>query len=146
MAAIALNSGLDLAAMQLSKELKNQSLGGILLQNSTVMVAEYFGLITGLRKCLEIQVTPTVIKGDNKGVIEQISGIAKVRNRDLRPLHKEAIALLEKFNPRPQLTWIPRDANSLADQACNHIMDQHIGSVWLDIAPNRARRRYLSGR
>ena len=121
-------------------------LGGVFLQESTVMVAEYTGLIAGLRKCLEIQVAPTVIKGDNRTVIQQLSGIAKVRNSDLRSPYEEAIALLDKFYPRPQLVWIPREANSLADQACNHIMDQHMGSVWLDAAPSQTKRRWLSGR
>ncbi|MEO1296713.1 MAG: ribonuclease HI family protein [Cyanobacteria bacterium J06636_16] len=121
-------------------------LGGVFLQESSVMVAEYTGLIAGLRKCLEIRIIPTVIKGDNRTVIRQMSGIAKVRNSDLRRLHKEAVSLLDKFNPRPKLSWIPREANSLADQACNHIMDQHIGSLWLDVAPNRAKRRWLGGR
>ncbi|MGW6954716.1 reverse transcriptase-like protein [Streptomyces chartreusis] len=76
---------------------------------ATNNVAEYRGLIAGLRAAHELDPTATVhVRMDSKLVIEQMSGRWKIKHPDMKPLAFEA----SKVFPAPQVTyeWIPPGA------------------------------------
>ena len=85
-------------------------------------VAEYSGLIAGLKAANEIDPAATIlVKMDSKLVIEQMSGRWKIKNIPLAKLAMEA-----KKIHSPQLitfTWIPREENYEADRLVNLALD-----------------------
>lgn len=85
-------------------------------------VAEYRGLIAGLRAARELDPAATVrVRMDSKLVVEQMSGRWKVKHPDMRPLAAEAKSIL----PPGQVSyeWIPREKNKHADRLANEAMD-----------------------
>lgn len=89
---------------------------------ATNNVAEYRGLLAGLRAAHELDPTATVhVRMDSKLVIEQMSGRWKIKHPDMKPLAFEAAAVL----PASQVTyeWMPREQNKHADRLANEAMD-----------------------
>ncbi|XHM67083.1 bifunctional RNase H/acid phosphatase [Streptomyces nigra] len=89
---------------------------------ATNNVAEYRGLIAGLRAAHELDPTATVhVRMDSKLVIEQMSGSWKIKHPDMKPLAFEAARVF----PPAQVTyeWIPREQNKHADRLANEAMD-----------------------
>ncbi|WP_128428065.1 bifunctional RNase H/acid phosphatase [Streptomyces cyaneus] len=89
---------------------------------ATNNVAEYRGLLAGLRAARELDPTATVhVRMDSKLVIEQMSGRWKIKHPDMKPLAFEAARVL----PATQVTyeWIPREQNKHADRLANEAMD-----------------------
>ena len=85
-------------------------------------VAEYSGLIAGLKAVNEIDPSATIlVKMDSKLVVEQMSGRWKVKHPNMQKLVKEAFAAHD-----PKLVsyqWIPREENSHADSILNDVLD-----------------------
>ena len=85
-------------------------------------VAEYSGLIAGLKAVNEIDPAATVlVKMDSKLVVEQMSGRWKVKHPNMKELAKQAFAAHD-----PKLVsyqWIPREENSHADSILNDVLD-----------------------
>ncbi|MYV89149.1 reverse transcriptase-like protein, partial [Streptomyces sp. SID1034] len=89
---------------------------------ATNNVAEYKGLIAGLRAARELDPAATVrVRMDSKLVVEQMSGRWKIKHPDMRPLAAEAARVL----PSSQVSyeWIPRERNKHADRLANEAMD-----------------------
>ncbi|MFE6842342.1 bifunctional RNase H/acid phosphatase [Streptomyces sp. NPDC057686] len=89
---------------------------------ATNNVAEYKGLIAGLRAARELSPDAVVqVRMDSKLVVEQMSGRWKIKHPDMKPLAAEAATIL----PRGQVTyeWIPRERNKHADRLANEAMD-----------------------
>ncbi|MFF8353982.1 bifunctional RNase H/acid phosphatase [Streptomyces chartreusis] len=89
---------------------------------ATNNVAEYRGLVAGLRAAHELDPSAAVhVRMDSKLVIEQMSGRWKIKHPDMKPLAFEA----SKVFPAPQVTyeWIPREQNKHADRLANEAMD-----------------------
>ncbi|MFD3871297.1 bifunctional RNase H/acid phosphatase [Streptomyces sp. NPDC058623] len=89
---------------------------------ATNNVAEYKGLIAGLKAARELAPDATVrVRMDSKLVVEQMSGRWKIKHPDMKPLAAEAAKVL----PRAQVTyeWIPRERNKHADRLANEAMD-----------------------
>ncbi|MDX6363938.1 MAG: ribonuclease / adenosylcobalamin/alpha-ribazole phosphatase, partial [Streptomyces sp.] len=92
------------------------------LGTATNNVAEYRGLVAGLRAARELDPTASVrVRMDSKLVVEQMSGRWKIKHPDMRPLAAEAARIL----PPSQVTyeWIPRERNKHADRLANEAMD-----------------------
>jgi len=85
-------------------------------------VAEYSGLIAGLRAAAEIDPTAQVeVRMDSRLVVEQMSGNWKIKHADMRRLALEA---REIFPPgQVRYTWVPRAENGAADALANAVMD-----------------------
>jgi probable phosphoglycerate mutase len=84
-------------------------------------VAEYNGLIAGLKAAHEIDPEATIhVKMDSKLVIEQMSGRWQIKHPDMRELAKQA----RDIHPMSLITftWIPRDQNSHADRLANNFL------------------------
>jgi probable phosphoglycerate mutase len=90
---------------------------------ATNNVAEYRGLLAGLRAARELDPDASVlVRMDSKLVVEQMSGRWKIKHPDMRPLAAEA---KEIFPPGSAVRyeWIPRAKNKHADRLANEAMD-----------------------
>ncbi|MGW1724596.1 bifunctional RNase H/acid phosphatase [Streptomyces sp. NPDC002306] len=89
---------------------------------ATNNVAEYRGLVAGLRAARELDPTAEVsVRMDSKLVVEQMSGRWKIKHPAMKPLAAEAAGVF----PPGQVTyeWIPRERNKHADRLANEAMD-----------------------
>jgi broad specificity phosphatase PhoE/ribonuclease HI len=93
---------------------------------ATNNVAEYTGLIEGLRAAAELGATDVDVRLDSKLVIEQMCGRWKIKNATLQPLARQARELAAGFH-RVRYRWIPRAENSHADRLANQAMDAQAG-------------------
>jgi ribonuclease HI len=85
-------------------------------------VAEYTGLIEGIRRALAIDPDAELhIRLDSKLVVEQMSGRWKIKHPDMAELAAVARQLLTGTPVR--FEWIPRERNKRADAAANRAMD-----------------------
>ncbi|WP_329242202.1 bifunctional RNase H/acid phosphatase [Streptomyces canus] len=85
-------------------------------------VAEYRGLLAGLRAAHDLDPSATVhVRMDSKLVVEQMSGRWKIKHPDMKQLALEAGRV---FPPgRVTYEWIPREQNKRADRLANEAMD-----------------------
>ncbi|CCB74107.1 MULTISPECIES: bifunctional RNase H/acid phosphatase [Streptomycetaceae] len=92
------------------------------LGTATNNVAEYRGLIAGLRAAHELDPEARVeVRMDSKLVVEQMSGRWKIKHPGMRPLAAEARTA---FAPeRVTYQWVPRARNKHADRLANEAMD-----------------------
>lgn len=90
-------------------------------------VAEYSGLLAGLRAVLDIEPGAVVrVKMDSKLVVEQMSGRWKIKHEDMRRLALEAREVcseISKAGGSVDFEWIPRERNKDADALSNEAMD-----------------------
>ncbi len=90
---------------------------------ATNNVAEYEGLIAGLRAAAEVDPAACVeVRMDSKLVVEQMSGRWKVKHPAMQPLALRAARLASGF-PAVHYTWVPRAQNAAADRLANEAMD-----------------------
>jgi ribonuclease H / adenosylcobalamin/alpha-ribazole phosphatase len=88
---------------------------------ATNNVAEYRGLLAGLRAARELDPDASVlVRMDSKLVVEQMSGRWKIKHPDMKPLAMEA----QQISPSGvRYEWIPRAKNRHADRLANEAMD-----------------------
>ncbi|BCJ31304.1 bifunctional RNase H/acid phosphatase [Actinocatenispora sera] len=89
---------------------------------TTNNVAEYSGLIAGLKAAAALGARQVAVRMDSKLVVEQMSGRWQVKHPGLRPLHAEAAKLADGF-AEIGYEWIPRARNTHADALANKAMD-----------------------
>lgn len=89
---------------------------------ATNNVAEYQGLIAGLRAAIELGATEVEVRMDSKLVVEQMSGRWQIKHPAMKPLAKEAAGLIRELGV-VQFGWIPRERNKRADRLANLAMD-----------------------
>lgn len=87
---------------------------------ATNNVAEYTGLIIGLRLALEKGFTHLLVEGDSQLVIFQTQGKWKVKNEALKQYNKEACKILSQFEFVAS-RHIRRDLNTEADRITNEV-------------------------
>ncbi|UQU63349.1 bifunctional RNase H/acid phosphatase [Couchioplanes caeruleus] len=102
------------------------------LGTTTNNVAEYQGLIAGLRAAAELGAARVDVRMDSKLVVEQMSGRWQIKNPGLRPLAAEAATLVNGF-AGVTFDWIPRERNKLADALANRAMDEAAGKPVRDV-------------
>jgi ribonuclease HI len=87
-------------------------------EKETNNVAEYTGLIIGLKAAIRMKITDLRVKGDSELVIKHMKGIYQVRSPNLLPLFTEAQALSKMFST---ITFqhVFRTANKRADALSN---------------------------
>lgn len=91
-------------------------------EKATNNVAEYRGLIEGLKVAAEVGAEEVYVFMDSKLVVEQMSGRWKIKHPDMQRLAVEARKLAGSF-ARITYTWIPREQNKDADALSNVAMD-----------------------
>jgi ribonuclease HI len=98
---------------------------GHFLGRQTNNVAEYQGLLLGLRHAQEMGAREVKVRADSQLMIRQLKGEYAVRNTALKPLHAEALRLLRGFS-RYHLQHVPREENALADEMSNRAIDEEM--------------------
>jgi ribonuclease HI len=88
--------------------------------------AEYLALIEGLKAVKDWNPDRLEIYLDSKLVVEQVSGRWKVKEPDLKELHRQATALLREYGDRVTVTHVPREHNRGADKLVNMAIDAHV--------------------
>ncbi len=95
---------------------------GRAIGTATNNVAEYSGLVAGLRKALELGVTDLEVVSDSELIVKQMRGEYRVRNEALRTLFLEATALARRFDT-VEYRHVRRAHNELADRLVNEALD-----------------------
>ena len=98
---------------------------GRYLGKQTNNVAEYEGLLLGLKHARELGYREVEIRADSQLLIRQLKGEYAVRHAGLKPLHAEALRLLRSFD-RYDLQHVPREENALADEMSNRAIDEEM--------------------
>lgn len=91
-------------------------------RRSTNNVAEYRGLLEGLKEAVALGATEVEVYLDSKLVVEQMSGRWKIKHPDMKTLAIEARDLATRIGD-VSYTWIPREQNKRADALSNVAMD-----------------------
>ncbi|ROS73064.1 bifunctional RNase H/acid phosphatase [Cellulomonas sp. PhB143] len=115
------------------------------LGTTTNNVAEYHGLVAGLRAVAEIDPDAQVqVRMDSRLVVEQMSGRWQTKHAEMRRLAAEAHEVLPP--ERVTFVWVPRAENAAADRLANEAMDSG-GQIARDYphAPAPARERPAAG-
>jgi ribonuclease HI len=98
---------------------------GRYLGRQTNNVAEYEGLLLGLKQARELGFREVEVRADSQLLIRQLKGEYAVRHAGLKPLHAEVLRLLRSFD-RFDLRHVPREENSLADEMSNRAIDEEM--------------------
>lgn len=98
---------------------------GKFLGESTNNVAEYMGLILGLRRAKAMGIKELEVFADSELLVKQLAGDYAVKAEHLKPLHDEAQQLLKAFS-WIQVRHIPREENSQADAMSNRAIDERL--------------------
>src|SRR6266487_1421839 len=82
---------------------------------ATHNVAEYQGLIEGLKLARENGIQRIRVYMDSEIVVDQVNGVSAVRQAHLSELYKEARGLVAQFTSI-RISWVPRELNAEADR------------------------------
>ncbi len=107
--------------------LKDAATGEVIAEDGTRIgrasnnVAEYSGLLAGLRLAVELAPGARVeARLDSRLVVEQMSGRWKIKHPDMKVLAAQAAALAPAGTT---YTWVPRERNAHADRLANEALD-----------------------
>jgi ribonuclease H / adenosylcobalamin/alpha-ribazole phosphatase len=89
---------------------------------ATNNVAEYNGLVEGLRKAIELHVADVEVVSDSELLVKQMRGEYRVKNAALRTLSLQAAALARQLD-RVEYRHVKRADNELADTLVNEALD-----------------------
>ncbi len=96
---------------------------GVFVGIATNNVAEYSGLVEGLRRARTLNPSAAIhVKMDSKLVVEQMSGRWKIKHPDMRELARQAHEIIAGASVT--FEWVPRDLNGRADAVANQCMDR----------------------
>ncbi len=93
-----------------------------LLGVTTNNVAEYRGLLLGLRRAHELGAREVEVRNDSQLVERQVNGVYRVKDATLQGLHAQALAELDGFE-RWSIRSVPRAQNARADALVNAALD-----------------------
>ncbi len=95
---------------------------GVAIGVATNNVAEYSGLVAGLRKAIELGIGELEVVSDSELVVKQMRGEYRVKNEALRGLFGEATALARRLGS-VEYRHVKRAHNELADRLVNQALD-----------------------
>jgi ribonuclease HI len=93
------------------------------LGRATNNVAEYQALLHALSYAIEQGAKRVTICSDSELVVRQMEGAYKVKHPSMVPLHREAKALLARFE-EARIRHVPREENREADRLANEAVDK----------------------
>lgn len=93
------------------------------LGQTTNNVAEYRGLLLGLKMARNLGVKKIRVCSDSELLVRQINGSYRVKKPHLLALWQEAKQELQKFETY-EVTHVPRELNYQADRLANQAIDQ----------------------
>jgi ribonuclease HI len=94
------------------------------LGETTNNVAEYRGLLLGLKRAAVLGAREVEVVNDSELVAKQVNGEYKVKHPDMKALHAEALAALSGFSSW-SIRSVPRAQNADADALVNQALDAH---------------------
>lgn len=89
---------------------------------ATNNVAEYKGVLLGLRKAAELGATEVELVNDSELIAKQLTGAYKVKHAAMKPLYLETLDALKGFE-RWSIRSVPRAQNAAADALVNQALD-----------------------
>jgi len=95
---------------------------GVPIGVATNNVAEYSGLVAGLRRALELHVSHVELVSDSELMVKQMRGEYRVKNAALQELFLEASALARQLDG-VEYRHVKRAHNELADRLVNDALD-----------------------
>ena len=98
--------------------------GGKYLGITTNNQAEYQAVKLGLEKALELGARFVDFRMDSLLVVNQMSGVYKIKNRDLWPIYVSIKDLVKKFE-EVSFRHVRREFNKEADALVNKVLDEH---------------------
>jgi ribonuclease HI len=98
---------------------------GKFLGDETNNVAEYMGLIIGLKRAKAMGIKELDVLADSELMVKQINGDYAVKAEHLKPLFDEAKALFQAFG-EIEIRHIPREENGAADAMSNRAIDERL--------------------
>ena len=96
---------------------------GTYLNDNTNNYAEYYGLITGLEKSIELGFKNVEVFMDSLLVVKQMTGEYKVKHPNLKPLFLKAISLTRQLDSF-KIFHVRREFNKEADAVVNKVLDE----------------------
>jgi len=96
--------------------------GGLFLGHATNNVAEYQGLLAGLRTAAALSADEVEIVSDSQLLVRQMIGQYRVKNEKLKELHGRARELVTGF-ARCSFRHVPRSENTRADGLVNQAIN-----------------------
>ena len=87
-------------------------------ENATNNVAEYFGLIRGLKRAIKMNIHHLLVKGDSQLIIKQMTGQYQVKSESMVELYNIAKELETRFE-NISYEHVYRKYNKRADQLSN---------------------------
>jgi len=88
--------------------------------------AEYHALIDGLKAIADWKPDQLEVYLDSKLVVEQVNGKWKVKEPELKELHRHATELLKAFGDRVTVRHVDRSQNKGADKLVNMALDERV--------------------
>lgn len=108
--------------MNANEEVVHQ--GGMYLGITTNNQAEYHGVRLGLEKALEMGAKSVDFRMDSLLVVNQLTDVYKIKNRDLWPINERIKELASQFE-KVTFSHVRREFNQLADGMVNKILNAH---------------------
>ena len=96
--------------------------GGFYLGRTTNNVAEYRGMIEGLKEAARLGARRVEVVSDSQLMVRQMLGEYRVKNAGLAPLYQEARRLAEGFE-QVSFSHTLREGNQEADRMVNQALD-----------------------
>jgi ribonuclease HI len=98
---------------------------GKFLGDETNNVAEYMGLIIGLKRAKAMGIKELDVLADSELMVRQLNGDYAVKAEHLKPLFEEVRGLLKAFS-EVDIRHIPREENAQADAMSNRAIDERL--------------------
>lgn len=92
------------------------------LGETTNNVAEYEGVLLALELAGELGANEVEVVNDSELVARQIGGQYRVKQEHLKPLHRQAMEALRRFD-RWEVRSVRREHNVRADELVNEALD-----------------------
>ena len=89
---------------------------------ATSRIAEYQAMRSGIERAIELGLKSARFMSDSLMVVNQLNGIFKVKNNDIRPIYNEIIELMDQFEAI-SFTHISRSENVIADSEANRAIN-----------------------
>ena len=86
--------------------------------DATNNVAEYTAAIEGLKRARDLGATRVRLRSDSQLLINQLSGVYRVKTPHLQPLHRQVRSLAAGF-AEIKFEHVPREQNKEADRLAN---------------------------
>jgi ribonuclease HI len=92
------------------------------LGETTNNVAEYTAAIRGLERAAELGATEVTLRTDSQLLVNQLTGVYRVKTPHLQPLHRRLRSLAAAFD-RVTYEHVPRARNTEGDRLANEGVD-----------------------